>query len=76
MSEPADDWPCKFDASPEQREIELQDSCELVNGATAISFGASAKVEKISRFLVSRQHLRMMMKLPSPKLELFLMKRY
>ncbi|XXG79434.1 hypothetical protein AAC387_Pa09g0502 [Persea americana] len=45
MSEPADDWPCKFDANPEQREIELQDSCELVNGATAISFGASAKVE-------------------------------
>lgn len=45
MSEPADDWPCKFDASPEQREIELQDSCELVNGATASCFGASAKVE-------------------------------
>lgn len=43
MAEPVDDWACKFDESPEQRELELQGSCELVNGAS--SFGASAKVE-------------------------------
>lgn len=44
MSEPADDWPCKFDESPQQGGIKLEDSCELVNGADS-SFGASMKVD-------------------------------
>ncbi|XXG83502.1 hypothetical protein AAC387_Pa10g1242 [Persea americana] len=43
ISEP-DDWPCQFDESPVQREIKLDDSCDLVNGA-ASSFEASVRME-------------------------------
>lgn len=43
MSEP-DDWPCQFNESPVQREIKLDDSCDLVNGA-ASSFEASLRME-------------------------------
>ncbi|XP_077240204.1 mitogen-activated protein kinase kinase kinase NPK1-like isoform X2 [Tasmannia lanceolata] len=43
MSEPCDDWPCKFDISPEQRGIRLDSSGDLVNVDTS-SPGASEKV--------------------------------
>ncbi|XP_077222723.1 mitogen-activated protein kinase kinase kinase NPK1-like isoform X3 [Tasmannia lanceolata] len=44
MSEPLDDWPCKFDESPEPRGMPSEDSCGSVTGAGNIS-GASAKEE-------------------------------
>lgn len=44
MSEPADDWPCQLDESPAQRKFKLDDSCDLVNGASS-SFEASVKMD-------------------------------
>lgn len=44
MMEPLDDWPCKFDGSPEQRGIDLVYFGESVDGAASIS-GASGKGE-------------------------------